>query len=357
VASVSIEELAKSYGTNRAVEIPTLTIADGEFFSLLGPSGCGKTTTLRCIAGTVEADRGRIVIGDRDVTSIPTYRRNLGMVIQQYALFPHLTVRENVDYGLEGRGLPAAARAARVRESLDLVALGGLDQRYPHQLSGGQKQRVAVARAIAYRPDVLLLDEPFSSLDVKLRTMLRGDLRQLQQALGITTVFVTHDQQEALALSDRIAVMHAGRVEQVGTPEEIYERPLTALVADFVGGTNLLLATISDARDGRARARIDGQGTIEVALGAALPAGAAVTLMVKPERIRLRPDDGTSAALTGELAAVSYVGSGYSYSVDIGSQRIEVRRADPALVSGRRIAPGERVAIEIDPDAVRVVPS
>jgi len=357
VANVGIEQLAKAYGTNRAVDIPTLSIADGEFFSLLGPSGCGKTTTLRCVAGTVTPDKGRIVIGGRDVTSTPTHRRNLGMVFQQYALFPHLTVRENVDYGLEGRGLTAGARAARVRESLDLVALGGLDERYPHQLSGGQKQRVAVARAIAYRPDVLLLDEPFSSLDVKLRTTLRGDLRQLQQALGITTIFVTHDQQEALALSDRLAVMNVGRVEQVGTPEEIYERPGTAFVADFVGGTNLLLAFISDAGDGRARARIDGQGTIDVAVEASLPVGAAVTLMVKPERIRLRPHDGTSTALTGELAAVSYGGSGYSYSVDIGAQRIEVRQAGPALVNGHRIAPGQRVAIEIDPDAVRVVPA
>ena len=246
MARVRLEQLRKSYGSERVVDIPTLEIADGEFFSLLGPSGCGKTTTLRSIAGSVQPDSGRVIIGGRDVTALPPHRRNVGMVFQKYALFPHLTAAENVAYGLENRGFARDAMAARVAESLDLVALQGFDQRYPHQLSGGQQQRVAMARAIAYRPDVLLLDEPFSSLDARLRSSLRTDLRQLQRTLGITTVFVTHDQQEALALSDRLAVMNAGSVEQIGTPEAIYESPSSAFVADFVGGTNLLRGTVVD---------------------------------------------------------------------------------------------------------------
>ena len=263
MAHVRLEQLRKSYGSERVVDIPTLEIADGEFFSLLGPSGCGKTTTLRSIAGSVQPDSGRVIIGGRDVTALPPHRRNVGMVFQKYALFPHLTAAENVAYGLENRGFARDAIAARVAESLDLVALQGFDHRYPHQLSGGQQQRVAMARAIAYRPDVLLLDEPFSSLDARLRSSLRTDLRQLQRTLGITTVFVTHDQQEALALSDRLAVMNAGSVEQIGTPEAIYESPSSAFVADFVGGTNLLRGTVVEVSgSGSCRVRVSGAGIL-----------------------------------------------------------------------------------------------
>jgi putative spermidine/putrescine transport system ATP-binding protein len=356
VALVRLEHLRKSYGTQRVVDVPALAVAQGEFFSLLGPSGCGKTTTLRCIAGLAEPDSGRIVIGDRDVSTVPTRLRNVGMVFQKYALFPHLTVRENVAYGLEGRGLGADALNQRIRDSLDLVALDGFDARLPHQLSGGQQQRVAMARAIAYRPDVLLLDEPFSNLDVKLRATLRADLRRLQQSLAITTIFVTHDQQEALSLSDRIAVMNEGRIEQVGRPQEIYESPASAFVADFVGATNLLRATLVEVNErGAAWARINGQGRLALPNAGGLPAGTEVTLMVKPERVRVSGDPSGDDVLTGDLAGVSYFGSGYSYAIIVGGQRIEARQPDAASINERRAGPGDRIAVHIDAAVVRVV--
>ncbi len=299
------------------MDIPTLEIADAEFFSLLGPSGCGKTTTLRAIAGSVQPDSGRVIIGGRDVTALPPHRRNVGMVFQKYALFPHLTAAENVAYGLENRGFARNAMAARVAESLDLVALRGFDQRYPHQLSGGQQQRVAMARAIAYRPDVLLLDEPFSSLDARLRASLRTDLRQLQRTLGITTVFVTHDQQEALALSDRLAVMNAGSLEQIGTPEAIYESPSSAFVADFVGGTNLLRGTVVDVSgSGSCSVNVRGAGILAAHAPPGVAQGANVALMIKPERVRASGDRSTKGDLDAEVLAVSYLGSGYSYHVE-----------------------------------------
>ncbi|MDH4066304.1 MAG: ABC transporter ATP-binding protein, partial [Acidobacteriota bacterium] len=244
MALVRLERLQKSFGHQVVLDIDALDIRDGEFFSLLGPSGCGKTTTLRAVAGLVAPDGGRILVGGRDVTDVPTWRRNLGMVFQKFALFPHLTVSENIAYGLLERGVARGDVATRVAESLALVALPDCGARYPHQLSGGQQQRVALARAIVYRPDVLLLDEPLSSLDARLRVAMRVELKRVQQALGITTIFVTHDQHEALALSDRMAVMRSGRMEQIGTPEEVYETPTSAFVADFVGATNLITGIV-----------------------------------------------------------------------------------------------------------------
>ena len=358
MANVRLEQLRKSYGSERIVDIPTLEIADGEFFSLLGPSGCGKTTTLRSIAGSVQPDSGRVIIGGREVTALPPHRRNVGMVFQKYALFPHLTAAENVAYGLDNRGFARDAMAARVAESLDLVALHGFDQRYPHQLSGGQQQRVAMARAIAYRPDVLLLDEPFSSLDARLRSSLRTDLRQLQRRLGITTVFVTHDQQEALALSDRLAVMNAGSVEQIGTPEEIYESPSSAFVADFVGGTNLLRGTVVDVRgSGSCRVSVSGAGILAAPAPPGVAEGANVALMIKPERVRASGDRATDGHLDAEVVAVSYFGSGYSYTLSVGGQRVEARQPAPALIDGRRADAGDRLTIFADAGAIRVTRS
>jgi putative spermidine/putrescine transport system ATP-binding protein len=354
---LAITQIRKSYGAAPALDVAALDVAEGEFFSLLGPSGCGKTTALRCIAGTTAPDCGRIVIGDRDVTGLPAHRRNVGMVFQHYALFPHLTVRENVAYGLEGRGLSAAARDRRLRESLDLVALDGFDARYPHQLSGGQQQRVAVARAIAYRPDVLLLDEPFSNLDVKLRGALRTDLKRLQQTLRLTTIFVTHDQQEALGLSDRIAVMHDGRVEQVGTPQEIYDRPSTLFVADFVGGTNLVRATIEAGSGDAVQARIDDGGAIALPGVRGVSAGSRIIVLIKPERVRLAASAADHEELMGELASASYLGSGYSYVVLVGGQRIEARQSRPVVVADRLAAPGDRLAVHFDAGAIQVTPS
>ena len=355
MARVHLDDLRKSYGSERVVDIPALDIADGEFFSLLGPSGCGKTTTLRAIAGSIQLDSGRIAIGERDVTALAAHRRNVGMVFQKYALFPHLTVAENVAYGLENRGFARHLAAARVAESLELVSLRGFDQRYPHQLSGGQQQRVAMARAIAYRPDVLLLDEPFSSLDARLRSSLRTDLRQLQRTLRLTTIFVTHDQQEALALSDRLAVMNAGRIEQIGTPEAIYEAPSSAFVADFVGGTNLLRATIVNVDDsGSCLVSVDGGGTLVVGAPAGMAAGANVVLMIKPERLRAIGGSSSEQALDAEVTAVAYLGSGYSYALDVGGQRVETRQPEPALVGDRRAMAGDRVAVTATADAIQV---
>ena len=358
MARVRLEQIRKSYGAERVVDIPTLEIADGEFFSLLGPSGCGKTTTLRAIAGSVPPDSGRVIIGGRDVTALPPHRRNVGMVFQKYALFPHLTAAENVAYGLENRGFAREAIAARVADSLDLVSLRELDRRYPHQLSGGQQQRVAMARAIAYRPDVLLLDEPFSSLDAKLRVSLRTDLRQLQRTLGITTVFVTHDQQEALSLSDRLAVMHAGCVEQIGTPEAIYDSPSSAFVADFVGGTNLLRGTIEALNgSGSCRVSVNGAGTLVADAPPGVGGGTAVILMIKPERLRASGDPATDGHLDAEVISVSYLGSGYSYILSAGGQRVEARQSEPALVDGRRANAGDHVTIAADAGAIRVMRS
>jgi ABC-type Fe3+/spermidine/putrescine transport system ATPase subunit len=324
VAGVRIEGLAKSFNGRTVLDIDALEIQDGEFFALLGPSGCGKTTTLRSIAGLAEPDRGRILIGGRDVTAVPSSERNLGMVFQRYALFPHLTVAENIGYGLTEHKVAPSERDARVSDTLALIGLPDLGARYPHQLSGGEQQRVALARAIVYRPDVLLLDEPLSNLDAKLRVTMRAELKRLHWSLQLTTVFVTHDQQEALALSDRIAVMRDGRIEQIGTPSQIYEQPASMYVADFVGGTNLL-------RD-----------------------DAGSTIAVKPERVRLGPASGVDEP--GVIVGVSYLGSAYSYLISIRGQQIEARAAQPVMIGGRAAASGDTVAVIIDPRDARVFP-
>jgi ABC-type Fe3+/spermidine/putrescine transport system ATPase subunit len=352
LAGVRIEHLYKTYGAQVVLDIDELEIRDGEFFSLLGPSGCGKTTTLRSVAGLVELDRGRIVIGGRDMRGVPTFRRNLGMVFQKYALFPHLTVRENISYGLEERGVGRGEIDRRVAESLALVALAHCEDRYPHQISGGQQQRVAMARAAVYRPDVLLLDEPLSNLDVKLRVAMRAELKRLQQALRITTLFVTHDQHEALALSDRIAVMREGSIEQIGTPEDIYQHPRSLFVADFVGSTNLIDAVVHgiDAENGTVVVRInDSLATVKGGHG--ITVGSQVRLAVKPERIVLTT---TGAGPRAVIESVAYLGSFYSYVVAIGSQRIEARCAEPVLDDGAPAIPGAAVGLRFSPDSARV---
>jgi ABC-type Fe3+/spermidine/putrescine transport system ATPase subunit len=343
MAAVRIERLGVSFGGTPVLDIAALEIHDGEFFSLLGPSGCGKTTTLRAIAGLVSPERGRIFIAGRDVTAMPTYQRNLGMVFQKYALFPHLTVAENIGYGLRERGTAAPDLHARIVEALALVALPGYDDRYPHQLSGGQQQRVALARAAVYRPDVLLLDEPLSNLDVKLRVQMRAELKRLQRTLGFTTIFVTHDQQEALALSDRIAVMRGGRIDQVGAPRDLYDSPASAHVAGFVGGTNLIHGVVYSRQQATMTVAVEGAGRVAVpAMAAAI--GAAVTIAVKPERILLRRDP--SLPLQGRLVASAFLGASYSYLVMLGAQQIEV--VSTALVQEGAVGVG------FDPGAAQV---
>jgi ABC-type Fe3+/spermidine/putrescine transport system ATPase subunit len=308
-AGVELQAVSKRFGEVTAVDGVTLAVPAGELFSLVGPSGCGKTTLLRLVAGLEWASSGRVRIGGRDMTGVPAHRRPVNLVFQHYALFPHLTVAENVAFGLRYREGPRPRRAAaagRVAAALALVRLSGLDRRYPHQLSGGQRQRVALARALALEPQVLLLDEPLAALDQELRQAMQLELKRLQRSVGITFLLVTHDQQEALALSDRVAVMSQGRIEQVGTPLEIFERPETAFVATFTGAANLWDAEVLGAAgEGRLRVRL--AAGLELEVPAPLPAaapGAALHLAVRPERLILRAGS-LSPAVGTDLAGMA----------------------------------------------------
>jgi putative spermidine/putrescine transport system ATP-binding protein len=345
-AYLSLENLSKDYGVgDPAVDRLDLAIGRGEFMALLGPSGCGKTTTLRMVAGLVEPTAGRILLDGDDLTSKPTHRRNIGMVFQNYALFPHMSVAANVAFGLEMRGVAAGEIRGRVAEALALVRLSGYEERRPKALSGGQQQRVALARALVIRPDLLLLDEPLSNLDAKLREEMRGEIREIQRRLGITTVFVTHDQTEALALSDRIAVMEKGRLAQLGTPEEIYERPASPFVARFVGRINALAAVAG--ADGRLR--VDGAG---VPAASRLPEGARATVMVRPQHVQLRPGGGglagriTGLTYVGDIVQVAVAGAGFAVVAERGT-------ADP---SWRGLAPGAEVGVGWPEAAALVFP-
>jgi len=308
-AAIELENVRKAFGgPAAAVDGVSLAIAEGEFFSLLGPSGCGKTTTLRMIAGFVAPDEGRVLLHGEDVTTVPPNRRPVNMVFQQYALFPHMTVYDNVAFGLKMAHVPRAEHRERVADILRVVALEGYERRRPRQLSGGQQQRVALARALVNRPAALLLDEPLGALDVKLRRHMQLELKRIQHELGTTFVYVTHDQEEALAMSDRIAVMSDGRVEQLGTPREIYEHPASAFVADFVGTVNVI-------------------GDVSV----------------RPERIRILRDGGR---LDGVVADVVYLGVYRQFHVDTAAGRVvSVRLADEPL---DHVEPGSAVSLSWD---------
>ena len=317
---LTLDHLQKSFGETRVVHDFDLAIGKGEFVSFLGPSGCGKTTVLRMVAGFESPSAGRILIDGQDVTRLRPNQRKIGMVFQAYALFPNLTVADNVGFGLKVAGVPRAERGPRVAEMLALIGLPDLGARYPWQLSGGQQQRVALARALAPRPRVLLLDEPLSALDAKIRVSLRNQIREIQQQLGITTIFVTHDQEEALSISDRIVVMHKGIADQTGTPAEIYNRPATDFVAGFVGTLNRFPAEVLDPARGLVRV-----GGAEIALDRPLPAGA-ITLAARPEA--LQPAD---AGIPAEVTGVEFLGS---------VQRLRVQAAGQAVVLDRFNAPG-----------------
>ena len=304
-ASVRLESVSKSFdGHTRAVDAIDLAIAPGEFFALLGPSGCGKTTTLRMIAGFEMPDEGRVFVAGADITDTPVHKRGMGMIFQSYALFPHRTVAENVAFGLRMRGLDSNVVQQRVIQVLRQVVLEGYENRTPAQLSGGQQQRVALARAIVIRPPVLLCDEPLAALDRKLRQSMQFELKQLQKELGVTLIFVTHDQEEAMAMSDRMAVMNAGRVEQLGTPMEIYHRPRTRFVADFIGEINLFEGTWQD-------------GVFSFADGRALPVAATAgsgrgTIAVRPERMRFTLVD---AIFKGRVETANFLGVQMIYRI------------------------------------------
>jgi ABC-type Fe3+/spermidine/putrescine transport system ATPase subunit len=281
--------LGKAYGATRAVEDVNLAVARGEMMALLGPSGCGKTTTLRMVAGFIAPTEGRILVDGADITGVTANRRDAGMVFQNYALFPHMTVARNVAFGLRCRRLPDAEVTARTAQALEQVGLGALAGRYPRQLSGGQQQRVALARVLVLRPKLLLFDEPLSNLDAKLRVQMRQEIRSLQQSVGITALFVTHDQDEASTIADRIAVMNQGRIEQVGTPSEVYNEPATRFVADFIGRSNMIEGTVEHAADGDLRVRINA-GPVFPAHGNARP-GQRGAIAVRPEKIDLAAAD------------------------------------------------------------------
>jgi putative spermidine/putrescine transport system ATP-binding protein len=339
-----MQGLSRTYGTVVALDNLDLTVQPGELIALLGPSGCGKTTTLRLLAGLEDADSGTISVGGRDITRLPANKRDMGMVFQAYSLFPHLTVRQNVAFGLRLRGIASATRDKRSLEMLELVELGSQADRYPHQLSGGQQQRVALARALAIEPQVLLLDEPLSALDAKVRAQLRDQIRRIQLDVGITTLFVTHDQEEALAIADRVGVMRAGRLEQLAPPADVYSRPSTSFVAEFVGLSNRLAGTVS--------------GTTVLVRGRELPlvdkttpAGAVIAL-VRPEAVTLATDvTGDSGPLTGAVIALTFLGATSRVTVDLGDTTI---MAQLATSDAAGLSAGSRVTLTIRPDPVLV---
>jgi putative spermidine/putrescine transport system ATP-binding protein len=321
MAYLELAGIQKRFGLTVAVEDFNLSTERGEFVSFLGPSGCGKTTTLRMIAGFEIPTAGTILLDGGDITYRPPNRRNVGMVFQSYALFPNMNVADNVGFGLKVRKRPADQIKKRVGELLELVHLGKMGARYPYQLSGGQQQRVALARALAFEPEVLLLDEPLSALDAKIRVSLRTEIRAIQRHLGITTVYVTHDQEEALSLSDRIVVMSDGRIEQIGTPFEVYNFPTTAFVASFVGTLNVLPSTVVDA--GKGLLSVGGQ-SIRISRPISASAGSTISLALRPEMVSLRSGPEGSNVIRGAVADVSFLGS---------IVRIRIRIADGVVVT------------------------
>ncbi len=315
---ISIRNVIKRFGDLVAANNINLEIEKGEFFTLLGPSGCGKTTLLRCIAGFLDPEDGQIHFGERRVDGIPTHKRGVGMVFQNYAVFPHLSVRDNVKYGLKARNVPAREQDDRSRQAISLVQLEGLENRLPNQLSGGQLQRVAIARALVIEPEVLLMDEPLSNLDAKLRVEMRGEIRMLQQKMGITTIYVTHDQEEALSISDRIAVMEYGLVRQVGKPWEIYVQPEDTFVAGFIGTTNMIDCEVTADQADMLLAR-SGQVSFGLRRSEGLSPGVKLQLAIRPEAITIRdidepiPDGHWS--LEGKIVRFEYLGSMIKYEV------------------------------------------
>ena len=331
--TVQLLDLHRHYGPVRALDGLTIEMAPGELVALLGPSGCGKTTALRALAGLDEADSGQILVDGREITHVPANKRDMGMVFQAYSLFPNMTARDNVAYGLRLRGVDAAARRKRADEMLELVGLLAQGGRYPYQLSGGQQQRVALARALAIEPKVLLLDEPLSALDAKVRRQLRDEIRRIQIAVGTTTLFVTHDQEEALAMADRVGVMSAGRLEQIGPPAELYDRPKTRFVAEFVGLTNRVNAVAQEST-----VTVVGQ-SVPLLEGSAGPGP--VTALVRPESVRLQPDPAGDA----HVVAVSFLGSLCRAQVGLADGELIAAQLSAAESTGLAVGAPVRVSI------------
>jgi spermidine/putrescine transport system ATP-binding protein len=348
-ADVRLDRVTKRFDDVVAVDGVSLEIPRGSFFALLGPSGCGKTTTLRMIGGFDEPDEGTIFLGDRAVTGLPPHKRDVNTVFQSYALFPHLTIFENVAFGLRRKGIKGGQLEGRVREILGMVDLTGLGNRKPRQLSGGQQQRVALARALVNSPQVLLLDEPLGALDLKLRKQMQLTLKRIQHDIGITFVHVTHDQEEAMTMADAIAVMNGGQIEQLGAPEELYERPRTSFVARFLGASNLLEGAVEDGRAVRLKSGV----TFRV--DEALPArGTEVAVGIRPEKLRLEPLREGENRLKGTVAERSYVGVATQYIVKTPDGTVSVFVQNAESRAGG-LEPGVGVELSFDPDAAFVV--
>jgi iron(III) transport system ATP-binding protein len=347
-AGVEFRDVVKRYGETVAVQGVSFIVEAGTLVTLLGPSGCGKTTVLRLVAGLEAASAGSILIGSRDVTALSAAERDVSMVFQSYALFPHMNVLDNVCYGLRRGGVAKAAAMARAHEALAQVGLGGFDQRQPSELSGGQQQRVAVARALVLRPAVLLFDEPLSNLDARLRRQMREEIRELQQRLRLTVVYVTHDQQEALAVSDRIIVMNMGRIEQDGLPRDLYERPASAFVANFMGESNRARGTVRRLDGERIVVRL---GNADIVVPDRDAADGETDLAVRPETIAIERGPAPAGALAGTVAKAAYVGTHMEYTIDTaaGTLFAVCPRVD------RPLAPGEAVALTLAPRGVLVL--
>ena len=356
MSSVELKSIVKKYGEVTAVASIDLSVESGEFVTLLGPSGCGKTTTLRMVAGFIRPTSGTLSIGDVDMTGVPPHQRTVGLVFQNYALFPHMTVRKNVEFGLKMQKVLTSERGPRVQEALELVQLEALGERMPGELSGGQQQRVALARALVIRPDVLLLDEPFGALDKQLRDHMRVELRELQQKLKISTLFVTHDQDEALSMSDRIVVMSEGEVSQVGRPTEIYEKPQTRFVADFIGRSNILLG------------KLENKGKTINAEGLTLPnkenviGGAeGVSVMIRPECVKITKSESkatnASVDVKGKITASIYLGSIVQYSVQIiDGPNLVVTQNNTGSEDLQNLTVGDDVDVSFPDSAVYILP-
>jgi iron(III) transport system ATP-binding protein len=358
VTFLRLEHLVKEFvgrggeGIVRAVDHVSINIYKGEFITLLGPSGCGKTTTLRLIAGFEFPTAGQIVLDGQVINEQPPNQRDMAMVFQSYAIFPHLNVFENIAYGLKIRRLSGDAIREKVRRVLELTELTGLENRPPNALSGGQQQRVALARALVMEPKVLLMDEPLSNLDAKLREIMRAEIRRIQQTLGITSVYVTHDQAEAMTLSDRIVVMNQGRIEQIGTPQEIYRAPKTGFVADFIGRTNFLEATVRDIRDGVVALETLGRTLEAPRPEHQLMVGQTVKLVLRPEAMQVVEQGGQ---YRGIVRWSTYLGSIIEYEVEVAGQRLAIVNSDPRHVV---VYPqGREIEVKILEDCLYVLPT
>lgn len=356
MSDIRLEQLTRSYGEANAVDNVSLSIAEGEFYSLLGPSGCGKSTTLRMVAGFVAPTAGRILIGGQDVTDLPPERRDIGIVFQNYAIFPHMNVAENIAFGLKLRRKSRDEIRAAVTDALAQVGLSGFEDRYQRNLSGGQQQRVALARVLVTQPRILLLDEPLSALDKALREEMKFWIKDLQQRLGITTIYVTHDQDEALTMSDRIGVMRAGKVEQSGTPREIYEEPATLFVTTFIGQSNVLEVTAGPRDGDHGSATLEGHRLV-AAGGAGIAEGGPARLVVRPENILMGDEVARNGLVSFEarVAGETYQGAMVRYRLRVGAQELVAERQNQSHLT--RWHPGDSVRIGWDPGRARLLPA